>query len=173
MFKTDRGTKSAITNVGWIKRHVIAHSVARSEVLYFLYPSLKFLSSQNLPRNFFSPSRGESKMFRLTKLKISTIFLNKSNFLNHKRLCFFASSHLFVFTSKSRLASSLPSCLAAKNPHLSKRNSVDALPPPRRQVLAQIQYFSALLLTSYTNFIIFFRVFQLYNKFLFNYFTKN
>ena len=79
---------------------VIAHSVARSEFLYFLYPSLKFLSSHNSLRNFFSPSRGEIKMFRLTKLKISTIFLNKSNFLNPKRLCLFASS--------------LPSCLAAK-----------------------------------------------------------
>ena len=32
----------------------------------FLYPSLKFLSSHNSLRNFFSPSRGESKMFRLT-----------------------------------------------------------------------------------------------------------
>ena len=28
-------------------------------------------------------------MFRLTKLKISTIFLNKPNFLNRKRLCLF------------------------------------------------------------------------------------
>ena len=87
------------------KRHVIAHHVARSKVLYFLYPSQKFLSSHNSLRNFFSPSRGESKIFRLTKLKISTIFLNKPNFLNRKRLCFFASkSALLDFP----LSSSLP-----------------------------------------------------------------
>ena len=85
--------------------HTIAHFVARSKVLYFLYPSLKFLSSHNSLRNFFSPSRGEIKIFRLTKLKISTIFLNKPNFLNRKRLCFFASkSALLDFP----LSSSLP-----------------------------------------------------------------
>ena len=188
--------------------HTIAHLVARSKVLYFLYPSLKFLSSHNSPRNFFSPSRGESKMFRLTKLKISTIFLNKSNFLNRKRLCFFASksalldltplsislprreelclasksvmdfasSYLCVFTSKSRLAASLPSCLAASDTDLASAHlclsnkrpprllQAKRLPPPRRQVLAQIQYFSALLLASCINFIIFFRVFQYTHK---------
>ena len=137
----------------------------RSELLfrqlYFkLYPSLKFLSSHNSLRNFFSPSRGESRKFRLTKLKISTIFLNKSNFLNSKRLCIFASSHLFVFTSKSRLAASLPSCLATKNSHLSKRRSGDALPPPRRHFSSQIQLLSALLENSYPHFNIFFRAFQ-------------
>ena len=114
----------------------------RSELLfrqlYFkLYPSLKFLSSQNSLRIFFSPSRGEIKMFRLTKLKISTIFLNKPNFLNRKRLCLFTSSLLCVFASKSRLAASLPSCLAAKNSHLSKRSRIGALPPPRRLFLYQ------------------------------------
>ena len=50
------------------------------------------LSSHNSLRNFFSPSRGEIKMFRLTKLKILKNFLFKSNFLNLKRLCLLASS---------------------------------------------------------------------------------
>ena len=68
----------------------------RSELLcrqlYFkLNPSLKFLSSFNSPRNFFSPSRGEIKMFLLIKSKIFFIFLNNSN---RKRLCLFASWHL-------------------------------------------------------------------------------
>ena len=100
----------------------------RSELLfrqlYFkLYPSLKFLSSQNSLRIFFSPSRDEIKMFLLIKSKIFFIFLNNSN---RKRLCLFVSSHLCFF------ASSLPSCLAAKNTHLSKRKIVGVLPPPRR-----------------------------------------
>ena len=111
----------------------------RSELLfrqlYFkLYPSLKFLSSHNLLRNFFSPSRGEIKMFRKFKLKNLSIFLNNSNL---KRLCLFTSSLLCVFASKSHLASSLPSCLAAKNSHLSKRSRIGALPPPRRLFLYQ------------------------------------
>ena len=68
----------------------------RSELLcrqlYFkLYPSLKFLSSFNSLRNFFSPSRGEIKMFLLIKSKIFFIFLNNSN---RKRFCLFASWHL-------------------------------------------------------------------------------
>ena len=68
----------------------------RSELLcrqlYFkLSPSLKFLSSFNSPRNFFSPSRGEIKMFLLIKSKIFFIFLNNSN---RKRFCLFASWHL-------------------------------------------------------------------------------
>ena len=114
----------------------------RSELLcrqlYFkLNPSLKFLSSFNSPRNFFSPSRGEIKMFLLIKSKIFFIFLNNSN---RKRLCLFASWHLCVFTSKSRLAASLPSCLAAKNTHLSKRKSVGALPPPRRLFLNHFSF---------------------------------
>ena len=100
------------------------------QLCFKLNPSLKFLSSFNSLRNFFSPSRGEIKMFRLNKLKISTNFLYKSKSPNLKRLCLFASSLLCVFASKSHLASSLPSCLAAKNTHLSKRKSVGTLPPP-------------------------------------------
>ncbi len=71
-------------------RSCFGRSALLCRQIYFkLYPSLKFLSSHNSLRNFFSPSRGEIKMFRLTKLKISTIFLNKPNFLNRKRLCLF------------------------------------------------------------------------------------
>ena len=61
------------------------------QILFKLNPSLKFLSSHNSLRNFFSPSRGEIKMFLLIKPKIFFIFLNNSN---RKRLCLFASSHL-------------------------------------------------------------------------------
>ena len=88
--------------------------------------------------NFFSLSRGEIKMFLLIKSKIFFIFLNNSN---RKRLCLFAS--------KSHLASSLPSCLAAKNPHLSKRKSVGALPPPRRLFSIFLTYYSPFLLTNF------------------------
>ena len=85
IYVQDRSRNKVRDDKCWwhLEKHVIAHHVARSVFLYFLYPSLKFLSSHNSLRNFFSPSRGEIKMFRLTKLKISTIFLNKSNFLFH------------------------------------------------------------------------------------------
>ena len=96
--------------------------------------------------NFFSPSRDGIKMFLLIKSKIFFIFLNNSN---RKRLCLFASSHLCVFASKSHLASSLPSCLAAKNPHLSKRKSVGALPPPRRLFSIFLTYYSPFLPTNF------------------------
>ena len=110
--------------------HVIAHFVARSEYLYFLYPSLKFLSSHNLLRNFFSPSRGENKILHLAASLLSCLAASDTDF---------ASSHLCIFTSKSALldstplsislprreelclasklclAASLPSCLAASN----------------------------------------------------------
>ena len=101
----------------------------RSELLfrelYFkLYPSLKFLSSHNSPRNFFSPSRGEIKMFRLIKSKIFFIFLNNSN---RKRLCLFASSPLCIFKQRTPK-------------HFTNSSW---LPPPRRLFLNQIfSYFS-------------------------------
>ncbi len=106
------GPKSLISRRGKVGKGIfnfcssqIAHHVARSEFLSFLYPSLKFLSSHNSLRNFFSPSRGESRKFRLTKLKISTIFLNKSNFINSNRLCLFASkSALLDFPLSSSLS---------------------------------------------------------------------
>ena len=82
----------------------------RSELLFQqlclkLYPSLKFLSSFNSPRNFFSPSRGEIKMFRLIKSKIFFIFLNNSN---RKRLCLFASIPLGILNN---------------HPHINNRTS--------------------------------------------------
>ena len=89
----------------------------RSELLYRqlrlkLNPSLKFLSSHNSLRNFFSPSRDEIKMFLLIKPKIFFIFLNNSN---RKRFCLFASWHL---------------CFSKQAPPKYFNNS-SWLPPPR------------------------------------------
>ena len=73
-------------------RSCFGRSELRFRQLYFkLNPSLKFLSSFNSLRNFFSPSRGEIKKFSKFKLKIFSIILNNSNL---KRLCLCASSHL-------------------------------------------------------------------------------
>ena len=89
----------------------------RSELLFRqlrfkLNPSLKFLSSFNSLRNFFSPSRGEIKKFRKFKLKNLSIFLNNSN---RKRFCLFASWHL---------------CFSKQAPPKYFNNS-SWLPPPR------------------------------------------
>ena len=73
--------------------------VARSEYLYFLYPSLKFLSSHNSLRNFFSPSRGEIKILRLAASLLSCLAASNTDF---------ASAHLCIFTSKSALLDSTP-----------------------------------------------------------------
>ena len=73
--------------------------VARSEVLYFLYPSLKFLSSHNSLRNFFSPSRGEIKILHLAASLLSCLAASDMDF---------ASLLLCVFASKSALLDSPP-----------------------------------------------------------------
>ena len=96
----------------------------RSELLFRqlrfkLTPSLKFLSSFNSPRNFFSPSRGEIKKFREFKLKNVSIFFNNSNL---KRLCLCASSHL---------------CFSKQTPPKCFKDS-SWLPPPRRLFSYQI-----------------------------------
>ena len=109
-------TPVSITNAGEGSRTV---SCWAGQLYFKLYPSLKFLSSHNSLRNFFSPSRGEIKMFLLIKPKIFFIFLNNSN---RKRLCFFASSHLCVSNQTP------PKCF----------KDLSWLPPPRRLFLNQI-----------------------------------
>ena len=83
-------TPVSITNAGEGSRTV---SCWAGQLYFKLYPSLKFLSSFNSLRIFFSPSRGEIKKFRKFKLKNLSIFLNNSN---RKRLYLFASSHLCI-----------------------------------------------------------------------------
>ncbi len=70
------------------------------QLFFKLSPSLKFLSSHNSLRNFFSPSRGEIKMFRKFKLKNLSIFLNNSNL---KRPYLFASWHLCISTHATKV----------------------------------------------------------------------
>ena len=83
-------TPVSITNAGEGSRTV---SCWAGQLYFKLYPSLKFLSSFNSLRIFFSPSRGEIKKFRKFKLKNLSIFLNNSN---RKRLCLFASLPLDI-----------------------------------------------------------------------------
>ncbi len=75
-----------MTDVGWIKKHVIAHPVAQSEFLYFLSPSLKFLSSHNSLRNFFSPSRGEIKILHLATSLPSCLAASDTDFASKSAL---------------------------------------------------------------------------------------
>ena len=105
----------------------------RSELLcrqlYFkLNPSLKFLSSFNSPRNFFSSSRGETKMFLLIKPKIFFIFLNNSN---RKR---FASLHLGIFASQNKHHQSILTTLR------------DCPPPDSSFIIFQIHIFGSSIL---------------------------
>ena len=66
--------------------HTIAHFGARSKVLYFLYPSLKFLSSHNSLRNFFSPSRGEIKILHLAASLPSFLAASDTDFTSKSAL---------------------------------------------------------------------------------------
>ena len=117
-------TLVSITNAG---EGSITVSCWSGQLYFKLSPSLKFLSSHNSLRNFFSPSRGEIKMFRKFKLKNLSTFLNNSK---RKRLCLLAS---------------LPLCVL-KEPALKPFTNPSWLPPPREAL------HPSTILTIYSNF---------------------